>query len=115
MAFPPRPTRRTAPPAALSWKRIWAPPPPSPGSAFRPTGDGGSGVDFRAYSAAAGTGYTPTSGVFTAGISTSPDARNNSHPYYAEFGRETAPSAQLAIQSEQTGETIPGSVGMAWR
>ena len=76
---------------------------------FAATGDGGSSVDFRAYSPAAPTGYTEASGIFAAG------SRNNSAPYYAEFGQETAPDAQLALYPNQTGATYPGALGMQWR
>jgi hypothetical protein len=82
---------------------------------FGATADGGSSVDYRAYSTAAATGYTPTSGVFAAGTSTAPDARNNSHPYYAEFGLEAAPAAQLSALPNQTGETSVGALGSQWR
>ncbi len=82
---------------------------------FGATADGGSSVDFRAYSTAASTGYTPTSGVFAAGTGTAPDARNNTHPYYAEFGLETAPAAQLALFPNQSGETGIGAIGFQWR
>ena len=82
---------------------------------FGATADGGSSADYRAYSTAGSTGYTPTSGVFAAGTSTAPDARNNTHPYYAEFGLESAPAAQLALFPNQTGETGIGAVGFQWR
>jgi Calx-beta domain-containing protein len=82
---------------------------------FGATADGGSGVDYRAYSSAASTGYTPSSGVFAAGTSTAPDARNNSHLYYAEFGLEAAPAAQLASFPDQAGETFVGASGFQWR
>ena len=82
---------------------------------FGATADGGSGVDYRAYSSAASTGYTPTNGVFAAGTSTAPDTRNNSHPYYAEFGLEAAPAAQVALFPDQAGETFVGVPGFQWR
>jgi hypothetical protein len=81
---------------------------------FGATADGGSGVDYRAYSSAGSTGYTPTSGVFAAGTSTAPDSRNNTHPYYVEFGLEAAPPAQLALFPNQTGETAVGALGFQW-
>ncbi|MBK9138353.1 MAG: hypothetical protein IPM17_06245 [Verrucomicrobia bacterium] len=76
---------------------------------FAATGDGGSGVDYRAYSPAAPTGYTEASGIFAA------NARDNGNPYYAELGRETAPDNQLALFPTQTGATYPGTMGMQWR
>ncbi len=81
---------------------------------FGTTVDGQSSVDYRAYAPAAQTGYTAPSGVFAAGIGTSPDARNNSHPYYAGFGGVSAPAAQLALYGQQTGTTAVGSLGFGW-
>jgi hypothetical protein len=81
---------------------------------FGATGDGNSAIDWRAYSTAAPTGYTALSGVFAAGTGTSPDARNHSHPYYAGFGGNTAPAAQLALFPQQTGVTNVGSAGFEW-
>lgn len=80
---------------------------------FGVTAEGGSGVDYRVYSPAAGTGYLDDSGAFAAG--TGAGVRNNTHPYYAEFGREAAPEAQLALFPEQTGLTSVGAPGMLWR
>lgn len=80
---------------------------------FAATGDGGSSIDWRAYSPAAPTGYTPASGVFAAGTDTSPDARNNTHPYYVGFGGETAPAQELLFP-QQSGATAVGSAGMTW-
>jgi hypothetical protein len=82
---------------------------------FSLTGDGNSSVDYRAYSSAAATGYVPASGVFAAGTGTSPDSRNNSHPYYtAPFPGTTAPAAQAALFPQQSGTTIVGGAGMRW-
>jgi hypothetical protein len=81
---------------------------------FSSTLDGNSSVDWRAYSSAAATGYTAPSGVFAAGTGTSPDARNNSHPYYATFGGKTPPAAQTTLFPTQTGTTLVGSVGFEW-
>jgi hypothetical protein len=75
---------------------------------FAATGDGGSTVDYRAYSPAAPTGYTVADGVFAAGN------RDAGAAYYAELGRETAPEAQLAQYPSQTGTTYPGTMGMQW-
>lgn len=76
---------------------------------FASSGDGGSSVDYRAYSRNAGTGYLDDSGVYAAG------GRNESLAYYAEFGRHSAPEAQVAMFPEQTGETLPGAQGLMWR
>ena len=81
---------------------------------FGGTGDGGSSFDWRAYSAAAPGLYTPGSGVYAAGTGTSPDARNNTHPYYAGFGGNTAPAAQELLFPQQDGATNVGSAGMEW-
>lgn len=80
---------------------------------FAVTGDGGSSVDYRAYSPAAGTGYADDSGVFAAG--TTAGVRNGGHPYYAGFGGEAAPPLQLEYYPQQTGVSDAGSQGFAWR
>ncbi len=76
---------------------------------FAATADGGSSVDYRAYSPAAPTGYTEASGIFTA------NSRDNGNAYYAELGRETAPEGQVALFPNQTGATYTGAMGMQWR
>jgi hypothetical protein len=81
---------------------------------FAATVDGNSSSDWRVYSPTAPTSYLAASGVYAAGTGTSPDARNNSHPYYASFGTNTAPAAQLALYAQQTGTTLVGSAGMEW-
>ncbi len=81
---------------------------------FASTADGNSASDWRAYSPTAATSYTAASGVYAAGTGTSPDARNQSNPYYAGFGNVTAPAAQLALYPQQTGNTLTGSAGQAW-
>jgi hypothetical protein len=80
---------------------------------FAATADGGSTVDYRAYSPAAATGYLDPSGVFAAGTTGAP--RNEANAYYSEFGREAAPEAQLALFPDQTGETFVGAQGFQWR
>jgi len=82
---------------------------------FGATAEGGSSVDYRAYSSASPTGYVPASGVFAAGTSASPDSRNDADPYYATFGSKTPPAAQTGLFASQTGTTSAGSAGMAWR
>ncbi|MBM3880356.1 MAG: PEP-CTERM sorting domain-containing protein [Verrucomicrobia bacterium] len=82
---------------------------------FGASGDGGSSVDYRAYSPAVTSGYNAASGVFAAGTGTSPDARNNTHPYYAGFGGASAPAAQATLFPQQTGATATGAAGFAWR
>ncbi|HMS54467.1 MAG TPA: PEP-CTERM sorting domain-containing protein [Fimbriimonadaceae bacterium] len=79
---------------------------------FMASGDGNSSVDYRAYSSAAGTGYTDGSGVFFAG--TGAGVRNHNNPYYAQFGGVQAPAAQVGLFPQQTGTTLVGSQAFAW-
>jgi hypothetical protein len=81
---------------------------------FGATGDGNSSSDWRAYSPTAPTSYLAASGVYAAGTGTSPDARNQSHPYYAAFGGNAAPAAQVLLYPQQTGTTLVGSSSMEW-
>lgn len=80
---------------------------------FGTTGDGGSSVDYRAYSSAAATGYVESSGVFAAG--TASGIRNNTTAFYSVFGGEAAPEAQLIAFPSQTGATSIGAQGFQWR
>lgn len=80
---------------------------------FGSSAEGGSGVDYRAYVPAAQSGLTEASGVFAAG--TQATARNNTDSYYAGFGGESAPAAQLSLYEQQTGTTAAGTLGWAWR
>jgi hypothetical protein len=80
---------------------------------FGTSGDGGSSVDYRVYPNA--NVALPASGLYAAGTDTSPDSRNNTHPYYAGFGGASAPAAQLALFAQQTGATAVGAQGFAWR
>ncbi len=75
---------------------------------FASTADGGSTVDYRAYSSAAATGYTDASGVFAAG------GRDQGNAYYAEFGEVMAPDAQVALYPDQAGTTLKGAQGFQW-
>lgn len=75
---------------------------------FAGTGDGGSSADWRAYSSAATTGYPDGSPVYPY------TTRNNTNPYFAGFGNNAAPAAQLALFPQQTGLTAVGSAGMEW-
>jgi hypothetical protein len=75
---------------------------------FAATTDGGSSADWRAYSTAAPTGYVDGSPVFPF------TTRNNTNPYFAGFGANSAPAAQLALFPQQTGVTAVGSAGMEW-
>ena len=75
---------------------------------FAGTGDGGSSADWRAYSSAAPTGYPDGSPVYPF------TTRNNTNPYFAGFGGNAAPAAQLVLFPQQTGITAVGSGGMEW-
>lgn len=75
---------------------------------FGATGDGGSSADWRAYSSAAPTSYPDGSPVYPF------TTRNNTNPYFAGFGGNTAPAAQLVLYPQQTGTTAVGSAGMEW-
>ncbi len=79
--------------------------------------DGGAAADYRVYGAAGGAPLLPDTGVYAAGTlaAPDPDSRNNPDPYYAGFGGEAAPDAQLALYPGQTGTTVVGSLGMRWR
>lgn len=81
---------------------------------FGGTTDGQSAQDWRAYSPTAPTSYVPASGVYAAGTGTSPDARNNSHPYYAGFGLVAAPAAQTLLYPQQTGTSAVGTAPFEW-
>lgn len=80
---------------------------------FGASGDGGSSVDYRAYSPSTQSGYADASGVFAAGTTGSP--RNNTNPYYAGFGGASAPAEQLSLYPQQTEVTAAGAQGFAWR
>jgi hypothetical protein len=78
------------------------------GVLFMATGDGALTTgDYRIYPA--GALATPSSGMYAAGTTTSPDVRDSAHPYYASFGGVTGPAAQ-----GYTGTTGVGSQGMEW-
>jgi len=79
---------------------------------FGATLDGGSSVDYRAYSSAATTGYGDGSTVFAAAGTGN---RNGSHPYYAGFGGDSAPGDQVTLFPGQTGTTDAGEIAFAWR
>lgn len=81
------------------------------GVLFSVTGDGGSGSDWRAYTAI-GAPLDPATGAYAAG--TQSGARNNTDPYYAPFGGVTAPEAQVANYPDQTGVSSIGAPGEAW-
>ncbi len=81
---------------------------------FAGTGDGGSGLDYRAYTNT-GASLAPSTGVYAAG--TQSTAQNNTDAFYSTnmFGSVDAPAAQLLLFPQQTGTTAPGTLGMLWR
>lgn len=82
----------------------------SSGVLFAATLDGGSSVDYRVY--LNNTTQLEASGVYAAG--THSGARNGSDPYYAVFGGEAAPAAQVALFPGQTGVTDAGETAFRW-
>ncbi|MFN7140171.1 MAG: immunoglobulin domain-containing protein, partial [Limisphaerales bacterium] len=79
---------------------------------FGATGDGGSGQDWRVYPR--GALAAPASGIYAAGTTTTPDVRNEAHPYYASFGARTAPAEQVTLFPGQTGTSAVGTPGFKW-
>ncbi len=77
------------------------------------SGDGaGTTGDYRVYSPAFTASLQDASGVYAAGTSGS---RNNTHAYYQPtFPPVSAPSAQLTLYPQQSGQTQGGSAGMKW-
>lgn len=82
-----------------------------PGVTVGATGDGGSGNDYRIYTAA-GAPVAETSGAYAAGNVLG--VTNNTHPYYSGF-QGTVPAAQLALFPGQTGTPAVGTQSFAWR
>ncbi len=80
---------------------------------FMTSGDGNTGTDYRAYAKGVVAGYADASGVFAAGTTGTP--RDNLNAYYAEFGRESAPTNQAIAFPNQTGTTLAGAQGFIWR
>jgi hypothetical protein len=78
---------------------------------FAFSGDGGTSADVRVYTTNGGV-QAVTCGVYAAGTGTT--AANNSDPYYAVFGNQAAPEAQLNLFPSQAGLTYPGAPGQAW-
>ncbi len=77
------------------------------GTWFAVDGEGGSGVDYRAY---LGTVLQGTAtGDYTAGSSAATDAY-----YTSKFPGQSAPALQQANYPQQTGTIIDGAVGFGW-
>jgi MYXO-CTERM domain-containing protein len=51
-------------------------------------------------------------GIYAAGSAAG--SSNASNAYYASFGTNTAPAAQLTLFPQQSGTTLVGSAGMEW-
>jgi hypothetical protein len=81
------------------------------GVGFGTTLDGGSASDYRAYSSAATTSYASGNAVYLSPGGTI----NNSGAYYAFFGPQSAPAAQVGLFPGQTGSTDAGETSFAWR
>jgi hypothetical protein len=98
---------------------------------FGATGEGGSGVDYRAYLGTSGfTGTAPT--ITVAAGSTQPDTQknpdgtpvyaagavagstNNSNAYYSTFAGATPPGAQTTLFAQQNGALASGTLGEGW-
>jgi hypothetical protein len=78
---------------------------------FAATLDGGSAADYRLYSSAFPTSAPSGNAVYAA-----PGGSNNeSNAYYAGFGGEAAPAAQLGLFPGQTGTTSVGEISFGWR
>jgi hypothetical protein len=93
---------------------VWPGSAPKESVMFATTLDGGSSVDYRAYSSAAPTGYPDASPVFAAGAHAG--NRDNIDPYYTgAFPSVSAPAAQVALYPGQTGSTDAGEASFAWR
>jgi hypothetical protein len=90
---------------------IWAGLIPKESASLGVTLDGGSASDYRLYTSLASTSHPSGDPVYSApggGI-------NGSVAYYAGFGGEAAPAAQIALYPGQTGVTDPGEIAFAWR
>jgi len=73
------------------------------------SGEGGSGADYRVYTAS----FPGSIGDLTGYLAGS---RNNTASLYAtNFPGQTAPAAQVALYPQQTGTTQNGAQGWAWR
>jgi len=84
---------------------------------FTATGDGADGDADGDYTAFAGTAeLKDDTGFYAAGVGTGPNTglRNASHSFYARWGGQPAPAAQLALYPNQTGVANAGNAGMAW-
>ncbi len=93
---------------------VWSGAAPASAAWFAVSGEGGAAQDYRAH-AGGTTQLLPASGVFAAGTET--NARDNGHPFYTALfpGQQPPAAQQAAAPAVQTGTTLPGTVGFAWR
>ena len=82
---------------------------------FGTTGDGGSTIDYRVYQNNALLSPNVGSGVGVYAAGNLASSYNNTDPYYSGFGGASAPAAQVALYSGQTGTTPAGAPAFAWR
>lgn len=80
---------------------------------FAASSDGGTGTDYRAYKNV-GAPELDDSGAYAAGNTLG--VRNNTHPYYADFGGNSVPSAQAILFPQQNPAYVSpvGSQGLEW-
>lgn len=87
---------------------------------FGVTLDGGSQIDYRAYDSVYQVGRSFASGgdqIFAAApdFSDMGNRQNGGNAYYAGFGGDGAPAAQVALYPGQTGTTDAGEIAFGWR
>jgi hypothetical protein len=90
---------------------VWPGSVPKESVMFGVTLDGGSAVDYRAYSSVAPAVYPDGDPVYAA----PGGATNGSDAYYSGFGGGGAPAAQVLMFAGQTGSTDAGEVAFVWR
>jgi hypothetical protein len=95
---------------------VWLNNPNADGVWFSTTGDGADGNTGGDYNALIGPNIqNDDNGFYAAGTGTpNSGLRNSSHPFYALWGGQAAPDAQLALYPNQTGVANVGNAGMAW-
>jgi len=95
---------------------VWRNNPDSDGVWFSATGDGADGNTGGDYDAYIGPNIqNDDTGFYAAGTS-SPNSgiRDAFHPFYALWGGQAAPAAQLSLYPSQSGVANIGNAGMAW-
>lgn len=85
------------------------------GVQFAVTAEGGSGSDWRAYSALMPNGAGATLSVANTPTVYAAGSLNNSASFYGTlFPGQTPPAAQTGLYASQTGTTAAGTPGFAW-